>query len=101
MSRTQRVAAIVVLSYLILVFLDELVLGQLLARRLGVPLLLASLEALGAMGMGFILRGLRGRFWRFDDETAQPDLALDLLIGVPVFGAVCFLPARPASRRGR
>jgi hypothetical protein len=91
MSKTQRVVAIVVTSYLLLAFLDELVLVQLLARRLAVPLLLAGFEALAAIGMGFIVRGLRGRVWRFDDEAARPDLALDLLLGVPLFGTLCFL----------
>src|SRR5258708_4696787 len=91
MSRTQRVVAIVVTSYLLLAFLDELVLVQLLARRLAVSLLLAGFEALAAIGMGFIVRGLRGRVWRFDDEAARPDLALDLLLGVPMFGTLCFL----------
>ncbi len=91
MTRTQRVVAIVVTSYLLLAFLDELVLVQLLARRLAVSLLLAGFEALAAIGMGFIVRGLRGRVWRFDDEAARPDLALDLLLGVPLFGTLCFL----------
>src|SRR5258706_5402176 len=91
MSRTQRIVAIVVAAYLLLAFLDEFVLVRLLATRLAVPLLLAVFEALAAIGAGFIARGLRGRVWRFDDETARPDLAVDLLLGVPLFGTLCFL----------
>jgi hypothetical protein len=91
MSKTKRVIAIVVTVYLLLVFLDEFALVGGLAQRLAVPLLLALLDAMAAIGMGFIVRGLRGRVWRFDDETAHPDLALDLLLGVPLFGTACFL----------
>jgi hypothetical protein len=91
MSRTKRIVAIVVTVYLLLVFLEEFALVGGLAQRLAVPLLLALLDALAAIGMGFMARGLRGRVGRFDDETARPDPALDLLIGVPLFGTTCFL----------
>jgi hypothetical protein len=91
MPKIQRVVAVVVAAYLLLAFLEEFVLVRLLATRLAVPLLLAAFEALAAIGMGFLVRGLRGRVWRFDDPEAKPDLPLDLLIGVPFLGAICFL----------
>ncbi len=93
MSKTKRIVAIVATIYLLLVFLEEFALVGGLAQRLAVPLLLALLDALAAIGIGFIARGLRGRVWHFDDETAHPDLALDLLLGVPLFGTACFLVA--------
>src|SRR5205807_7429055 len=62
-----------------------------LATRLRVPLLLAVFSAMAAIGTGFLVRGLRGRVWRFDDPAARPDLAVDLLLGVPLFGTLCFL----------
>src|SRR4051812_4253728 len=91
MSKTLRVIAIVAALYLLLAFLDELVLVRLLATRLAIPLLLSLFSAMAAVGTGFIVRGLRGRVWRFEDPAARPDLAVDLLIGVPLFGTLCFL----------
>ncbi len=91
MSRILRIVAIVAAIYLLLALLDELVLVRLLITRLGVPLLLAVFSALAAVGAGFIARGLRGRIWRFDNPDTRPDLPVDFLIGVPLFGTVCFL----------
>src|SRR5580765_6427168 len=95
MSKTLRIIAIVAALYLLLAFLDELVLVRLLATRLAVPLLLSVFSAMAAVGTGFVVRGLRGRVWRFDEPTARPDravdLAVDLIIGVPLFGTLCFL----------
>src|ERR1700682_2921247 len=90
MPKIHRAIAIAAL-YLLLAFLDEFVLVRLLVTRIGVPLLLAAFEALAAIGAGFIVRGLRGRVWRVDDETARAALALDLILGVPIFGTLCFL----------
>lgn len=93
MSKAHRIIAIVVALYLLLVFLDEdkFLLLRLLAARIGIPLLIAALEALAAIGAGFIVRGLRGQVWHFHDENVRPDLAVDLLVGVPLFGTICFL----------
>src|SRR5258708_12900116 len=41
--------------------------------------------------MGISGHGLLGRILRFDVEAARPVLALDLLLGVPLFGTLCFL----------
>ncbi|HLJ75135.1 MAG TPA: hypothetical protein VKU62_11155, partial [Thermoanaerobaculia bacterium] len=75
----RRAIAIIVALYLLLVFFDGFVLIELLARRIGIPILLAIAEALACIGAGFLAR-------RF-----QRDLALNLVIGYPIFGTICFL----------
>lgn len=75
----RRAIAIIVALYLLLVFFDGFVLIELLARRIGIPFLLAIAEAMACIGAGFLAR-------RF-----QRDLALNLVIGYPIFGTICFL----------
>ncbi|MEA2162933.1 MAG: hypothetical protein QOK37_1060 [Thermoanaerobaculia bacterium] len=87
MSRLQRILAIVVAIYLLLVLLDRFVLVEVLARRVGVSVLLALAEALAIVGVGFAARGLFARSW----NAAECDLPRDFLIGYPLFGALCFL----------
>jgi hypothetical protein len=91
MLKLARILIIAAALYLLLVLLDEFVLVILLGQRVGVPLIVALVEGLAAIGTGFIVRGLRGRVWRFDDPEARPDLALDLILGVPLVGTLCFL----------
>src|SRR5438045_5032075 len=79
MSNVRRAIAIVVASYLLLGFYDRFVLGELFARRVGVQLIVAAIEAVALIGAGFLARRLRG------------DLALNFVIGYPIFGAVCFV----------
>ena len=81
--KAHRVVALVVAAYLLLVLGDRFVLVELLARRAGLPLLLAAFAALAAIGAGFVARGPRLQH--------RADLPLDLLLGLPLFGTACFL----------
>jgi hypothetical protein len=87
MSRVRRIAAIAIAAYLLLVLYDRFVLVELLARRVGLPLFLALVESVALVGTGFAARVLFTRRW----QPADLDLARELLIGYPIFGAVCFL----------
>src|SRR4051812_36917995 len=87
MSKTQRIAAIVIALYLLLVLLDRFVLVELLVRRVGLSVLLAIFEAFAILGVGFAVRGVVARVWRTEDA----DLPRDFLLGYPIFGALCFL----------
>ncbi|HUJ15840.1 MAG TPA: hypothetical protein VL284_18770 [Thermoanaerobaculia bacterium] len=77
----RRAIAILVALYLIFVLVDKFVLVELLVRRTAIPVLLAIASALAAAGAGFLARRL------------QRDLALNLVVGYPIFGAICFLVA--------
>jgi len=87
MSKIQRIAAIVIALYLLLVLLDRFVLVELLVRRIGFSVLLAMFEAFAIIGAGFATRCALARVWRADDA----DLPRDFLLGYPLFGALCFL----------
>jgi hypothetical protein len=87
MSRIQRIIAIVVALYLLLVLIDRFVLVELLITRAGVALLLALFEAFAIIGVGFAVRAALARNWSPDDA----DLPRELLLGYPIFGAICFL----------
>ncbi len=87
MSKLQRIVAIIVALYLLLVLLDGFVLVELLVRRIGVSVLLALLEAFAIAGTGFAVRGVFARRW----DAAEADLPRDFLLGYPIFGALCFL----------
>jgi hypothetical protein len=87
MSKSQRIAAIVIALYLLLVLVDRFVLVELLVRRVGISVLLALFEAFAIAGAGFAVRGAIARTWRAEDA----DLPRDLLLGYPLFGALCFL----------
>jgi hypothetical protein len=58
------------------------VLVELLVRRVSLPLLLACVAAVACIGVGALGR-----------RAARVDLALDFLIGYPLFGALCFVVA--------
>src|SRR5205814_4273962 len=75
----RRYVAIVIAAPLVLTFLDRFVLVQLLAERIGIPLLVALLESLAIVGAGFLVRRMRG------------DIALNFVIGYPISGTLCFL----------
>jgi hypothetical protein len=66
----------------ILTYLERFVLVELLVRRAAVPMLLALAEALAILATGALLR-----------RSKRVDFCADLLIGYPVFGALCFLAA--------
>jgi hypothetical protein len=87
MSRVQRLVAIIVALYLLLVLLDRFVLVELFVRRAGVSILLTLFEALAIIGTGFAVRGLFARAW----HAEEADLPRDFLLGYPIFGALCFL----------
>jgi len=87
MPKIQRIAAIVIALYLLLVLLDRFVLVELLVRRVGLSVLLALFEAFAIVGVGFAARSAVARAWRAED----PDLPRDFLLGYPLFGALCFL----------
>jgi hypothetical protein len=87
MSRIQRIIAIVVALYLLLVLLDRFVLVEVLVRRIGLSVLLALSESLAIIGVGFATRALFAKSWRTEDC----DLPRDFLLGYPIFGALCFL----------
>src|SRR5207237_4293956 len=74
-------------AYLLLVLGDRFVLVELLARRVGVPLFLAIVEIAALIGTGFATRGLFIRKW----QPADLDVAREMLVGYPIFGAICFL----------
>ena len=75
----RRVVSIIVALFLLLILFDRFVLIELLVRRIGIALLFAIAGALACVGAGFVVR--RG----------ARDVALNLLLGVPLFGTLCFL----------
>ena len=75
----RRIFAIVIAIYLLLVLIDRFVLVELLFQRVAIPVLFAIAAALACIGTGFLAR--RGR----------RDFAVNLLVGYPIFGTVCFL----------
>src|SRR5438105_6623778 len=78
--RTFRVIAVIAVAALLtLTFLDRFVLLPLLVTRIGWPAGAAMVEALAAIGAGFVARRFRG------------DAALNFVIGYPIFGTLCFL----------
>jgi hypothetical protein len=87
MSKIQRIVAIVIALYLLLVLIDRFVLVELLVTRVGLSVLLALFEAFAILGVGFAMRGALARAWRAEDV----DLPRDFLLGYPIFGALCFL----------
>ena len=87
MSKWRRWIAVAIALYLLLVLLDRFVLVELFVRRCGVALAAAVFEALAVIGVGFAVRGLLARRWNW----SELDLARDLLVGYPIFGALCFL----------
>ena len=82
MTRARNVLAILLGLFAVLTLLDRFVLIELLLRRTAIPLLLAAAMALAMAGIGALFR-----------RAKRIDLPLDLLIGYPVFGTLCFLAA--------
>jgi hypothetical protein len=80
MSKARYVLAIVLGLFAVLTLLDRFVLVELLLRRTSIPLLLAAAIALSMAGLGALFR-----------RAKQIDFPLDLLIGYPLFGTLCFL----------
>jgi hypothetical protein len=82
MSRIRYLLAILLGLFAVLTLLDRFVLVELLVRRTFLPLLLAAGLALAAIGFGALAR-----------RAKHVDLPLDLLLGYPLFGTLCFLVA--------
>ena len=80
MTKARSVLAILLGLFAVLTLLDRFVLVELLLRRTSIPLLLAVTMALAMVGIGALLR-----------RAKQLDFPLDLLIGYPIFGTLCFL----------
>jgi hypothetical protein len=87
MSKLQRIAAVVISLYLLLVLIDRFVLVELFVSRAGFSMLAALFEALAIIGAGFAIRGAFERNW----DIARIDLPREFLLGYPLFGAACFL----------
>ncbi|MDQ6801100.1 MAG: hypothetical protein M3041_09715 [Acidobacteriota bacterium] len=75
----RRAVAIVAGLYFLLVLFNGFVLVELFLRRVGTPILFAVATALACVGAGFLTR------------RRQPDIALNFIVGYPIFGAICFL----------
>lgn len=82
MSRVRIILAAAIAAFLLLTLLDRFKVIEILAIRVAMPFFLACAEAIAIIGAGF---ALRGRAWR------ALDLPLDYVIGLPVFGTLCFL----------
>jgi hypothetical protein len=82
MNKARSVLAILLGLFALLTLLDRFVLVELLLRRTGLPLLLATALALAMAGIGALIR-----------RAKHINLPLDLLIGYPIFGTLCFLAA--------
>src|ERR1700736_571483 len=75
----RRIIAIVAGAYFLLVLFQGFVLVDLFLRRVGIPILFAAAAALACIGVGFLVRRL------------QSDIALNFIVGYPIFGTICFL----------
>jgi len=80
MHRIRPAIAVLLALFAILTLLDRFVLVELLVRRAAIPMLLAAVLALAIAGTGALFR-----------RAKEVDAALDLLIGYPIFGTLCFL----------
>jgi hypothetical protein len=80
LKRFRAILAVLVALFAVLTLLDRFLLVELLARRVALPLLVASAAALACIGTGAALR--RG---------ARVDPLTDFLLGYPLFGTLCFV----------
>jgi hypothetical protein len=78
--KLRYILAILLGLFAVLTLLDRFVLVELLLRRTSIPLLLAAAIGLAMVGLGALFR-----------RAKQIDFPLDLLIGYPLFGTLCFL----------
>ena len=76
----RRLAAVLAAAVLLLLFMQRFVLVDLFAERCGLALLFAAAQALAITGTGYCARRMRG-----------DSLALDFVVGYPLFGTLCFL----------
>jgi len=80
LTKLRTTVAVLLGLFAVLTLLDRFVLVELLLRRTSIPLLLAAVMALAAAGTGALFRRAR-----------HIDIPLDLLIGYPILGTLCFL----------
>jgi len=80
MARLRLILAILLGLFAVLTLLDRFLLIELMVRRLSIPLLAAVVTAMACIGVGALMR-----------RTTSIDAPLDLLIGYPVLGTLCFL----------
>ncbi|HJW92365.1 MAG TPA: hypothetical protein VJ901_01985 [Thermoanaerobaculia bacterium] len=92
MSRLRVIVAAAIAAFFLLTLLDRFKVIEILAIRVAIPFFLACVEGIAIIGTGFAVRGLRGRVWRVHRESGL-DLPLDYVIGLPIFGTLCFLLA--------
>jgi len=91
MSRFRTIVAVAIATFLLLTLLDRFKVVEVLVIRTALPLVVALAEAIAIIGAGFAVRGLRGRVWRVHDESGALDVPLDFVLGLPIFGTLCFL----------
>ena len=75
----RRIIAIAIAVYLLLVLIDRFVLMELLFQRLAIPFVFAIAAGLACIGAGFLAR------------LGRNDIALNFVLGYPIFGTICFL----------
>jgi hypothetical protein len=80
LTKARTVLAVLVALFALLTLFDRFVLLELLARRIGLPLLLAAATALASIACGRAARASR-----------PADPVVEFLIGYPLFGTICFL----------
>ncbi len=80
MARLRLVLAALLALFAILTLLDRFVLVELLVRRIAIPLLFAAVAAIACIGLGAFAR-----------RAKRIDVPIDLLIGYPILGTLCFL----------
>lgn len=78
--RIRTILATLLALFALLTLLDRFVLLEMLLLRAALPLLVAAAVALACIGVGALARG-----------TDEADAPLDLLLGYPLFGTICFL----------
>src|ERR1700742_4698982 len=83
------VISIVAAAVVLLIFANRFITLDLFLLRCAAPLLVASVEAIALIGTGYFARLAVARMLRV--ETPQPQAALDLIVGYPLFGAIAFL----------
>ena len=78
--RARYVIGTLLALFALLTLFDRFVLVELLLRRAALPLVVAFGVALACVGVGAVAR-----------RAEEADVPLDLLIGYPLFGTVCFV----------
>src|SRR5437867_10830713 len=75
----RRIISIAIAVYLLLVLIDRFLLIELLFQRVAIPFVFAIAATLACIGAGYLARRTRN------------DIALNFVVGYPIFGTICFL----------